>query len=207
MTGLAFQPSSLLASSSAGGELRWWDVSGAALPMMRTSAGSVTSIAAAPAEEPGLLVGLEGGEVEFWQEGGDLWWTGLGTLTTAPQVAVWPALDRGGVGDLAVYGGGQAEWYAYDTSAADLLADLPEDNADFTSTGAAFSPDGSLLIIAGPYAGFYDRAGGEALGTRESWTADEALAQIEDLSFSEDGVFAVLVTDDGLVRLWAAAAQ
>ena len=174
---------------------------------MQTAAGAVTSIAPAPAQQPGLFVGLQGGQVELRQEGGDVWWTGLGTLNASPQVAVWPALDRGGVGDLAVYGAGQVEWYAYDTAAADLLADLPQDNADFTSTGAAFGPDGSLLIIAGPYAGFYDRAGGQALGTRQSWTADEALAQIVDISISEDGVFAVLVTDDGLVRLWAAAAQ
>ncbi len=108
---------------------------------------------------PGLLAGLEGGEVEFRSEDGDLWWSGLGTLTESPQVAVWPALDEGGVGDLAVYGEGQAEWYAYDTSGADLM-DLPEDDPDFASTGAAFSPDGSLMIIAGPYAGFYGRADG-----------------------------------------------
>ena len=141
--------------------------------------------------------------MEFRSEDGDLWWSGLGTLTESPQVAVWPALDAGGVGDLAVYGEGQAEWYAYDTSGADLIADLPED--DRTSRPpAAFSPDGSLMIIAGPYAGFYGRADGTFLGMRQAWIADDVPAQIERLSISDNGVYALLVTDDGLLRLWAA---
>ncbi len=83
--------------------------------------------------------------MEFRSEDGDLWWSGLGTLTESPQVAVWPALDEGGVGDLAVYGEGQAEWYAYDTSGADLIA-ICRRTTRTSPTGAAFSPDGSLMI-------------------------------------------------------------
>jgi len=204
VTGAAFQPNGLLASGDLEGGLRWWDVSGAQLPRLSIASGPVTSIASSPADTPGLLVGLEGGEVEFRSEDGDLWWSGLGTLTESPQVAVWPALDEGGVGDLAVYSEGQAEWYAYDTTGADLIADLPEDDPDFASTGAAFSPDGSLMIIAGPYADFYGRADGASLGMRQAWIADDVPAQIERLSISDNGVYALLITDDGLLRLWAA---
>ena len=204
VTGLTFQPNGLLASGDLEGGLRWWDVSGEQLPHLAAASGPVTSIASSPAGAPGLLVGLEGGEVEFRSEDGDLWWSGLGTLTELPQVAVWPALDAGGVGDLAVYGEGQAEWYAYDTSGADLIADLPEGDPNFASTGAAFSPDGSLMIIAGPYADFYGRADGASLGVRQTWITDDVPAQIERLIISDNGVYALLVTDDGLLRLWAA---
>ncbi len=207
VTGLAFQPDGLLVSGDAAGGLRWWDVAGAYLPEMDTAAGPVTSLASSPAQEPGLLIGLEGGAVDFRLASGEPAWSGLGAITASPQVAVWPQLDDGGVGNLVVYGEGQAEWYAYDVTGADLVGDLPTDNADFTAGGAAFSPDGGLLIVAGPYAAFYDRVSGEALGTRESRSAEDAQNQITDISISDDGVFAVLVTSDGLVRLWAAAAQ
>ena len=39
---------------------------------------------------------------------------------------------------------------------------------------------------------------------RQAWIADDVPAQIERLSISDNGVYALLVTDDGLLRLWAA---
>ena len=61
------------------------------------------------------------------------------------------------MGDFIIFGEYQAEWYVYDTTSAELIDDLPVDDFEFESTGAAFSPNGALLAISGPVVVFYDR--------------------------------------------------
>ena len=119
---------------------------------------------------------------------------------------MWSAFDENGVGDMAVYGEGQVEWFVYDTLEAELVGDVPADDVEFASTGAAFTPNGALLAISGDTINFFDRASGEWL---DEWEVivDEQRVPVTSLKMSPDGRYVMIVSDDGLTRLWAAAAE
>ena len=206
VTAIDYQSDGWLISGGLDGGLRQWESTADFLPVMVDTDGPVTGVSAAPEEASGVLAGLEGGRVEYRLDDGDVPWSDLGAITELPRIAVWSQFDEDGVGDLVVYGEGQAEWYAYDTEDAQLVGDLPEDNPDFASTGAAFSPNGSLLVIGGPYVSFFNRFSGAPLGDWDVTIEGEPVT-INSLRISPDGMYVIAVTDDGLLRLWAAAAQ
>lgn len=206
VTDIVFQPDGWLASGGVDGSLRYWDLLGEYGPYMVEMDESITGLAAAPEETPGLLVGKVGGWIDFVLDSPEEAWSDLGTLTESPRIAAWTQLDEEGVGDLIVFGQQLAEWYLYDEEVVEFIADLPEDNADFRASSAAFSNNGELIAIAGPYVSFVDRQTGESLG---DWTItiDEEETPILNISFSADNRFVVVADDLGYLRLWAVPAQ
>lgn len=206
ITAIDYQPDGWLASGGLDGGLRQWDPSGEFLPVVVDTDEPVTGLAAAPQDAPGLLVAREGGWLEYRLDDGDIPWSELGTVTASPRIAAWSQFDDDGVGDLAVYGEGPAEWYAYDTVDAGLVADLPEDGAEFASTGAAFSPNGALLLVSGDTVHFFERATGAAL---DEWEVlvDGVRTPITGMGMSPDGRYVIVVSEDGTLRLWSAAVQ
>jgi len=206
VTAIDFQPDGWLASGGVDAGIRYWLPSGESGPYMLEMDSGVTGLAAASDEAAGLLVGKSEGWIDFVPDSPDAeGWSDLGSINQAPRIAAWSQLDDG-VGEFIVYGEGQAEWYSFDTEDVALNADLPTDNADFQSSSAAFSNNGELIAIGGPYLTFLDRQTGESLG---DWTitVDEEDVSVLSVNFSPDNQLLVVVDDYGYIRLLAAPAE
>ncbi len=207
ITDLVYQPDGWLASGGLDGSVRYWYASDYDWPYMVETGESISGLAAAPDDASGLFVAYDGGYVDYVPDSAEQdGWSDLGTVTLSPRLAAWSGLNANGVGDLIAYGEDQAEWYTYTTDEVSLAGDVPVDNPDFQSTGAAFSDNGELLVIGGPYVTFADRATGEGLG---DWniTIDGEAVPVISVGFSPDSQYVIVVDDNGYLRLLAVPAQ
>ena len=206
ITAIDYQSDGWLATGGLDGAFRQWDPVGEYLPAMVDSDAPISGLAAAPEDAPGLLVAREGGSVEYLLDDGETAWSDVATTTEFPRITAWSAFDENGVGDYAVFGEGQVEWFTFNTEETDTVGSAPVDDESFASTGAAFSPNGALFGISGDTAHFYDRASGEWLGEWEV-SIDGNRVPITSLGMSPNGQYAIVVSEDGVTRLWAATEQ
>jgi WD40 repeat protein len=160
-------------------------------------------LAETPADLPGLLTGLDSGQILLQDADGKLVWAGMQTSATSPRLAVSPLLSEQGAGEVVVYGDGPAEWFGYDARGAVPYTEIPPDDAEFVASGAAISPDGSLTLVAGPYIIFYESATGNNLGTIQPQDEEGQDLAVRAIRFSPDGHYLLVVTSDGKLRVWA----
>ena len=194
-----------LHSASLDATVRSWTVGGDSvrLPRVWRAGVPLSGLAETPEGEPGLLTGLDSGQILLQDPDGALKWAGQQVAAMAPRLAVSPLLSEDGVGEVVVYGDGAAEWFGYNANAAAFYSALPPDEPEFAASSAAISPDGSLTLVAGPRIIFYESASGDYLDTIQPQDEQGQNLAVRAMNFSPDGHYLLVVTSDGSLRVWA----
>jgi uncharacterized repeat protein (TIGR01451 family) len=124
----------------------------------------------------------------------------------APQLLFRPDANRR-TGVVLVKTEARVRLLHYKGKQIEEMAQVPAEDEEVSLNDAAFSPDASLLLLAGEEIYFYDSASGDWLGNL-TITSGESQVAVSRISFSQDGKSLLVISGEvGEARLYAIAAE